>query len=142
MLLCPKRIQMQGPVLSCLHILMLESIFNKLQRGPLTLPAVTQLALVQQRTLLEHQRAMLEEQRSLQEHQQAQLDRILAAVGGGEIVGAEDGTIMLGPAASQRRAAVATAITVKAVPNALVEYRAGLPVEEWLLKATLHPMLS
>ena len=80
---------------------------------------------------------MLEEQRSLQERQQAQLDCILAAVGGSTVVCEEDCSVTFGPAkASQHRAVVATAIQARAVPHALLDCRAGM--EEWLLPATLH----
>jgi hypothetical protein len=88
-----------------------------------TLVFGTQLALSQQRALLEHQRAVLEEQRRFQERQQAQLDSILAAVGGSAAVGGQDRAVIRTSAAGYRRADFAAAVTATAVPHAVLDYR-------------------
>jgi hypothetical protein len=98
----------------------------------LTFLAVAQLALSQQRALLEHQRAMLEEQRSL-------LERKQASSSGSTALGSEDGPVILRPAASYRRAAVHAAITLAGaeVPRALVDYSTG--VEDSPSQAAIQP---
>jgi hypothetical protein len=100
----------------------------------LTLLVVAQLALSQQRALLEHQRTMLEEQRCLLERQQA-------SVSGSTALGSEDGPVILRPAASYRRAAVPAAITLRLaeaeVPRALVDYSTG--VEDSPSPAAIQP---
>ena len=98
----------------------------------LTLLVVAQLALSQQRALLEHQRTMLEEQRCLLERQQA-------SGSGSTVLGSEDGPVILRPAASYRRAAVPAAITLAGaeVPRALVDYSTG--VEDSPSPAAIQP---